>query len=325
MTPLWKHALSRLRGSYDPTTQSMRKRMPSFPSTYPLEASGFEPRIFDPSLRHFSNAFRLKEPVIDSDKDQALWKQTRRAVIDHVLQVTASTPYRDNLVLRGSLLLQAWLGDAARDPGDIDWVFQPPSVGINDDTAFELFETILWALTEAPHIGDIVIDTDQAAVEDIWTYERAAGRRVLLPWDAPGLPRGYVQMDIVFSEEIFDAPIEVQIPTGDVTFVPVHAASKELSLAWKIMWLESDSYPQGKDLYDAVLLAERTYLPPALIKRVFDSVEWTWEPKLNPESILDWDVDWNNFRNEYPWVRGDVKDWKERLIEALAPTFTEDK
>ncbi|PYC74957.1 hypothetical protein C7C45_03455 [Micromonospora arborensis] len=39
---------------------------------------------------------------------------------------------------------------------------------------------------------------------------------------------------------------------------PVLAAPAPLALAWKLLWLATDRYPQGKDLYDAALLAEHT-------------------------------------------------------------------
>ena len=57
---------------------------------------------------------------------------------------------------------------------------------------------------------------------------------------------------------------------GDLPEVPVLAASNEESLAWKLLWLFSDFYPQGKDRYDAVLLAERTALRSSLLKTVLE-------------------------------------------------------
>ena len=43
---------------------------------------------------------------------------------------------------------------------------------------------------------------------------------------------------------------------------PMLAAPAPLALAWKLLWLATDTYPQGKDLYDAVLLAENTTVGP---------------------------------------------------------------
>jgi hypothetical protein len=52
----------------------------------------------------------------------------RRAVLDHVLAVVAGSHLVDHLVLRGSRLLQAWAGTAAREPADLDWIVVGPVV-----------------------------------------------------------------------------------------------------------------------------------------------------------------------------------------------------
>jgi hypothetical protein len=40
-------------------------------------------------------------------------------------------------------------------------------------------------------------------------------------------------------------------------------------------------------------------------------------------SVLAWSMDWENFRDEYPAVRGDASAWQERLALALARSFGE--
>ena len=50
------------------------------------------------------------------------WHRARRRVMDHLLRLVADSPWREGLVLRGSLVLTAWLGRVAREPGDIDFV-----------------------------------------------------------------------------------------------------------------------------------------------------------------------------------------------------------
>jgi hypothetical protein len=49
-------------------------------------------------------------------------RRAHRAVLDHVLALAAGAPWGDGLVLRGSAALSAWLGAAAREPADLDWV-----------------------------------------------------------------------------------------------------------------------------------------------------------------------------------------------------------
>lgn len=297
-----------------------------YPNTYrPGAEDGPErPQVFEPALQQFPHAFRRGDPVFPDDETRRVWYAARRGVLDHLLRSISESPWKDHLVLRGSLLLRAWLGEAAREPGDMDWVFRPQTVGIDDPTARELFAGFIQMASERPQAGSAVIAADEAAVDEIWTYERAAGRRIVFPWHAEGLPPGTVQMDVVFGEALFADPIQTLIPSPGGGSVPVWSADQALSLAWKLLWLETDIYPQGKDLYDATLLAERTHLPFDLLRRVLESSEDAYRNPaagLRPDFPLQWEVDWENFKLEYPWVAGEAKDWQARLARHLAPTF----
>lgn len=295
-----------------------------YPNTYRAGgAPGLErPQVFEPALQHFPNAFRHGDPVFPDPEIRRAWYEARRGVLDHLLQMIAASSWKDHLILRGSLLLKAWLGNAAREPGDIDWVFRPADVKLEDPLAGELFDAFLRMASEHPRAGSAVIEAADAAVDEIWTYERADGRRIVLPWSAEGLPPGSVQMDVVFGEELLVEPIQTFLasPGGGVS---VWSANKELSLAWKLLWLETDVYPQGKDLYDATLLAEQTPLRRDLLSRVLQHSDgyYNQEDRLPPDFPLKWDVDWDNFKKEYPWVEGEAEDWQARLYAALAPTF----
>jgi hypothetical protein len=141
----------------------------------------------------------------------------------------------------------------------------------------------------------------------IWTYDRVPGRRIALPWKKTGLPAGSVQIDLVFSETLFTEPRTelVTVTGGDPA--PVRVATPEESLVWKILWLVTDTYPQGKDLYDAALLRERTAVDPVLIAKVFalmapstarapasDGADW--RERIAAQTM----VDWANFVAEHP-------------------------
>ncbi len=80
------------------------------------------------------------------------------------------------------MLLKTWLADAAREPGDIDWVFRPSSVGIDDLLATELFEELIQLVSVNPVIGNALFEVNEIAVDDIWTYERAVGRCIIFTW-----------------------------------------------------------------------------------------------------------------------------------------------
>lgn len=289
-----------------------------YPSTYqPLEVGdGVTQRAaFDPALKQFDNAYRHGEPSFADAATGERWRQARRDAMHHLLRVVADSPWSDSLVLRGSVTMRAWVGDAAREPGDIDFVVLPASRSIRHHESVAMLDGIVDAVRSAPGAGLLA---DDVRAEDIWTYERADGRRLVFPFAVDGLPRGTVQLDFVFSEVLPILPVLLEI--SDRTML---AATPELSLAWKLMWLATDSYPQGKDLYDAVLLAERTAVPDRAL--VVDLLRPELEGEaadFAAESVLAWVVDWANFRDEYPDIEGDGQKWTRRLAVALGRAWS---
>ncbi|MEV8560627.1 nucleotidyl transferase AbiEii/AbiGii toxin family protein [Streptomyces sp. NPDC051917] len=309
-----------------------------------------------------------------------------RAALDHVLGLAADAPWSASLVLRGSMVMPAWVGDAARRPADLDWVVLEDPVGVDaldpypyvdrldvvqqwpeaaDGAAryemwtYEEFGTggqrpllppegLHWlyegdAADTGPPYADLLervarhpeaapgllLDAEKARVDGTWTYAAydTPGVRLLIPWHADGLPSGEVRLDFARDETLPEPPVWTLIPRGDGgSPVPVRTASRELSLAWKLLWLHNDSRnggrAQGKDLYDAVLLAETVGagLPPRLLRKVFDRAARPSDPHtaLDPAAVLRWDVDWEAFLDRYPAVRGSAQDWLRRLAEALA-------
>ncbi|MBX7223194.1 MAG: nucleotidyl transferase AbiEii/AbiGii toxin family protein [Blastocatellia bacterium] len=279
------------------------------------------PKVFEPALQHYGRAFRLGDPLFQSQEEGAFWYQARQQVMGHLLLLIEESAWKDHLVLRGSVLLKAWLGDATREPGDIDWVFRPATVPINSPMAHDLFEWLKYIAAKNSQAGDAIIQVADIAVDDIWTYERANGRRILFPWKVDGLPPGEIQMDVVFQETLPSPPVPVPVHSEQGSGGFLWAASPELSLAWKLLWLETDCYPQGKDLFDATLLAERTSLPFELFEKVMHSGECYCGTQWSETFPLGWAVDWDNFKQEYPWVQGEVDEWKNRLVKAITPTF----
>jgi hypothetical protein len=307
--------------------------MQDYPNTYPIhkEQKNERPNVFDPALKHFGRAFRLGDPISLEPEIRHQWLNARQQVIDHLLRLINGSLWNYHLVLRGSLLLKSWLGDVAREPGDIDWVFRPENIGIQNSLAGQLFDELIQMVSDHPHTGNVTIDIAKISMDNIWTYERADGRRIVFPWKVQGLPPGELQMDVVFGEELFAEAIETSIPSVDGGSVLIWSVTKELSLAWKLLWLATDSYPQGKDLYDATLLAEQTQLPFDLLYQVLQSSpDWKRQASKSNFSwqsgfpwVMDEEyVDWDNFKLEYPGVEGEAKYWQNRLSLALAPTFT---
>lgn len=281
-------------------------------------------RVFDPALKQYGSAVRPTDPAFARPDDAARWQAARRQATDHVLRAAAESAWGDHLVLRGSRLLRAWLGDAAREPGDLDWVTRPVTARPTDGWSARLLAMLTAEVATRHGPPWVTFLTEAVATTDIWTYERAAGRRVVFPWQTPGLPGGSVQVDVVFGEELPDEPVRVPVPAADGGCVTTWAAGPAQSLAWKLLWLDTDMYPQGKDLYDAVLLAEHTRLPRTVLARTFALDNRAVMPASAEELVGRWRVDWDNFLLEYPWVTGTQAEWRGRLVRALEPAFAAD-
>ncbi|KAB2972583.1 nucleotidyl transferase AbiEii/AbiGii toxin family protein [Streptomyces sp. SS1-1] len=277
--------------------------------------------VFDPSMKQHYNAYRATDPAFaDPDRTDA-WRAARRRALDLVLDAIAGSEWADALVLRGSVLMSVWFGEAAREPGDLDFVVVPETWRMEEERTARMLDGIARAAGEASGDG-VRVSAEGAVVEDIWTYERVPGRRMVLPWSAPGLPEGHVQLDFVFNERLPEPPEPVELPGGAVLW----AATPALSLAWKMMWLINDMHAQGKDLYDAVLLAERHPLPYELLHEVFRlSGEWPYPYQEyvgfgNVVEALGF-VEWRHFVTEYPQYADDEQAFVDRLVRAVAPTF----
>ncbi|MDQ1007350.1 hypothetical protein QFZ82_001835 [Streptomyces sp. V4I23] len=106
-------------------------------------------------------------------------REARRAALDHVLRLIATAPWSGGLVLRGSMTLTAWLGPAAREPGDLDFIALEPASDSFPDP-----------LSPFPHL-DAIADVQQwpeaahgAAAAQLWFPEGefdTFGSRPVLP------------------------------------------------------------------------------------------------------------------------------------------------
>ncbi|MFC7528428.1 nucleotidyl transferase AbiEii/AbiGii toxin family protein [Actinoplanes sp. GCM10030250] len=284
-----------------------------YPATYQPLAKGrgvTQRGAFDPALKQYENAYTAGEPVFRDAAAGGRWQQARRAAMAHLLAVIAGTRWAEHLVLRGSVTMAAWVGDAAREPGDLDFVVTPATMPADSAQGRELLADIVAAVLDAPGAG---LRPEQTAHSEIWTYERAEGRRLVIPFSAADTPDGTVQIDFVFGEELPIPPEPIEV-LGTV----VWAATAELSLAWKLQWLATDSYPQGKDLYDAVLLAEHTTVDFGLVRELMREELGAAADRFTAETVFSWDgIDWPNFADVCPGIEGTAEQWLRRLAVGL--------
>ncbi|MEU8275262.1 hypothetical protein ACFYOK_26790 [Microbispora bryophytorum] len=74
---------------------------------------------------------------------------------------------------------------------------------------------------------------------------------------------------------------------------------------------------------DIAPLAERVALPRDLMHEVLrDALGEREGGDFGPETIRSLEVDWDEFRAEYPLVTGTAADWLERLARAHGPAFS---
>ncbi|WP_354639051.1 nucleotidyl transferase AbiEii/AbiGii toxin family protein [Kitasatospora camelliae] len=284
----------------------------------PIDADGVTQQpVFDPALAGYARALRPSEPAFADGAVAERWLAARREALDTVLSAVAATPWAEHLVLRGSVLLRAWYGEEAREPGDLDFVVRPQDWQLEDPRTDRMLEEIAAAAERLS--GGVRLHADRAVSDEIWTYSRVPGRRLVVPWSAADLPGGTVQLDFVFTEHLPAEPQRSELPGVTGTLL---TATPELSLAWKVLWLVTDNHPQGKDLYDALLLTRSTELSYDLLREAFVGPyeAWAYRPLL-PQQISWLEADWDEFAKDHPHLAEQGEAYEERLAQALAGTF----
>jgi hypothetical protein len=215
-------------------------------------------------------------------------------------------------------------------PEGLRWDLEPDHSGFVSPYHHDLVEQV----RRSPNAtSDVALDPDRVRTDNTWTYsysdDGSGGIRVIVPWSGPGLAGGQVQVDFALDERLPEPPAWTRIPLAhDVTRqLLVQAATRELSLAWKLLWLHTDSAtsdgPRPKDLYDAVILAEdnRTALSPRLLRRVMcqrPATAGAPAGKAGLEVSPPTPAHWSAFVAGNPGTTGSARDWLNRLTSALA-------
>ncbi|MFF2551116.1 nucleotidyl transferase AbiEii/AbiGii toxin family protein [Nocardia sp. NPDC058058] len=225
----------------EPPTEQVRaaKGLPRTLSPVP-DAGVVQHPVFDPAMAEYSFGMRLSEPHFADPGRGAAWFAARREAIDHILAAVADSPWAGQLMLRGSVLLAAWFGAAAREPGDVDFIVLPMKWQVDEPATDDMFADIARRaeLVAAASDSTVRLRPEDALSDYIWTYDRVPGRRLVLPWTAidAEIPSGTVQLDFVFNETIPQPPTWSDLPRLSHPGPSSHllTATPELSLAWKL-------------------------------------------------------------------------------------------
>ena len=242
-----------------------------------------------------------------------------------MLSAIENSQWSGNLVLRGSVLLKAWLGASGRrEPGDLDFVVIPQNWKIENYRTRQMLAGIA-ADTTANVRRRTCHHQRRASQGDLDLRPGARAAHDVLPSTIYGGRSGDLQLDFVFNEHLPAAPLELtEINlSNDLPKALVYAAPPKSTLAWKVQWLITDMHPAAKDLYDAVLLAERTPLRYDLLRQLVataDPLFGRLGVTLATISGLDC-VDFRAFHADHPDLSADGHDLVQRLAVALEPTF----
>ena len=236
----------------------------------------------------------------------------------HLMNVISQSFWFDHLVLTGSHMMRFWFGEKARRPGDVDWLVRPQKLRGHHSNVVEMMEAMIAVARKAPDINGTRVVASGIEIRNISIYGQETGKRVLFPWCSDTGMHDIVQMDFCFGTELNHGIRPILFPLATGGALPLLAVTRQELLLWKLYWLHQDDLSRqsrGKDLYDAVLLAEETDLPFSLLEKAV--------PELAADSDmpLQWDVEWDEFLGQYPQVRGEAFDYQRRLWAALAPTF----
>jgi uncharacterized protein (TIGR02996 family) len=219
----------------------------------------------------------------------------------HALQQTVTSSDRIVPVLRGSLLMKLWFGDAARPAADVDleWFRQPGWGGRFASPAEHARGLSMFAVSD--HAGSsITFDPNIPAPSDgvsLWEYD-TPGVRCYTGWTwADRNLRGLLQIDVAQagSYDLAGVAVEtVNLTRAWGVRARFLAYAPEMLLAAKLSWIvrhaRRHTTPEGldflgflgepKDLFDAHLLLTKGRLRPEVFQSAFLAVAM--------EDKLDW-------------------------------------
>ena len=172
--------------------------------------------------------------------------------IERFLYRLSVSPHADRLVLKGALLLAAWLGDSMRPTRDADFL----GFGdLSDGALAGLFQEICVQPVES---DGMAYDPDSVAVTEIREDDAYGGKRVTL-WGALGAGRIRLQMDIGIGDavepppEVLAYPVILDFPGPRLrTYRPETVVAEKLHAMVRLGAVNT----RMKDFFDVYVLSE---------------------------------------------------------------------
>lgn len=149
-----------------------------------------------------------------------------RYAIERLLYRLSVSEYRDQFILKGGILLQAWQGQNHRTTRDVDFL----GIGTSKiDEVRQIFKAI--CLTSVPDDG-VQFLTDQLKGQEIMEHKRYAGIRITLIAQIHSAKQT-IQVDIGFGDiitptrEKLDYPTYLNMPTPQLWVYPTYTVIAE--------------------------------------------------------------------------------------------------
>jgi hypothetical protein len=182
-----------------------------------------------------------------------------RYLLHGVLRRWSRSGHAADLVLRGGLLTQLWVGPQRRETSDMDFLGLYPR-------DMEGTQDRLMVILKDDLDDEVSFDLSTLHGGVIWQETDFPGLRFVLQGCAAGREMD-LQIDVGFGDPVVPPAGWIDYPCLLGASARVQAARPELMVAWKLHGLFEHGIRrwQPKDLYDLCLLTEHCALDPSLL------------------------------------------------------------
>lgn len=175
----------------------------------------------------------------------------RRYAIERLLYRLSLSPHRDRFVLKGAMLLVAWVSDPFRPTKDVDFL------GFGESAAPAVAKTFQDICRQAVDDDALLFDADKLQADPIRGAQEYPGVRVRMTAFL-GKVRIPVQIDIGFGDAITPAAVDLEFPSLlDAPRPHLRAYPKETVVAEKLEAIVNlgEANSRMKDYYDLIALS----------------------------------------------------------------------